>query len=126
MMAYQISVSCAAMRVTTLACILISLNVSLDHDYFRLKWIMLYKNIFLDNENHFRLLCHAESGSILSPGVLEPIWVVLTWYYCRAQQSSTQLKLSFVLFSFSPANHQPTHPATHPAGYLAIPPPRKL
>ena len=29
---------------------------------------------------------------------------------CHAQQASTQLKLSFFLFSFSPATHQTTHP----------------
>ena len=28
--------------------------------------------------------------------------------YCQAQQASTQLKLSFVLFTFSPATHPPT------------------
>ena len=36
----------------------------------------------------------------------------LKMQYCQAQQASTQLKLSFALFSLSPTNHPPTHPPT--------------
>ena len=33
--------------------------------------------------------------------------------FCKAQQASTQLKLSFALFSFSPATHLATHPVKY-------------
>ena len=33
--------------------------------------------------------------------------------FCKAQQAPTQLKLSFALFSFSPATHLATHPVKY-------------